>query len=127
MPMVILHPERLDGIHPDLMKVVMELAEGTEFAVLEGLRTIERQRQMVARGSSRTMNSRHLTGHAVDLAPLDHGQVSFAWPLYYPFAELVKQAAAEVQVPIEWGGDWESFKDGPHWQLPWVAYPRVTR
>lgn len=116
---------RLKGVHPDLVRVVERAAEITAvpFTVLEGVRSKERQKQMVAAGSSTTLNGRHLTGHAVDIAPLEGGKVSWAWPLYHKLAPAVKQAAAELGVPIEWGGDWRRFKDGPHWQLPWSEYP----
>jgi len=119
---------RLAGVHPDLAKIVWLAAERADrpFKVLEGKRTLARQRELVAKGASQTMNSRHLTGHAVDIAPLDDGQVSWAWPLYYPLAKTVKKAAADLRVPIEWGGDWRKFKDGPHWQLPWKAYSATT-
>jgi peptidoglycan L-alanyl-D-glutamate endopeptidase CwlK len=118
--------ERLKGVHPDLVKVVKlaALTVPVKFTVLEGLRSVTRQRQLVASGASQTMRSRHLTGHAVDIAPLGaNGQVSWDWPLYYRLEPAMKQAATELGVPIEWGGDWASFKDGPHWQLPWGAYP----
>lgn len=117
--------ERLKGVHPDLVRVVKRAIEVTpvDFVVLEGLRTKARQQQLVAQGASRTMHSRHLTGHAVDLAPYVDGKVSWHWPHFYPLAEAVKQAAAEEGVAVEWGGDWESFKDGPHWQLPRSTYP----
>lgn len=116
---------RLSGVHPDLVRVVKRAIEisDVDFTVLEGVRTLDRQKQLVAKGASKTMNSRHLTGHAVDLAPVIDGKVSWDWPLYYQIAKAVKQAAKELGVPIEWGGDWKSFKDGPHWQLPWKAYP----
>jgi peptidoglycan L-alanyl-D-glutamate endopeptidase CwlK len=89
-----------------------------DFMVLEGVRTLDRQRQMVAQGRSRTLNSRHLTGHTVDLAPVENGSPVWDWPAYDLLAETVKEAARDVGVPIEWGGDWTSFRDGPHWQLP---------
>lgn len=117
---------RLEGVHPDLVRVVHHTVSAAplRFVVLEGLRTIERQRQLVASGASQTMRSRHLTGHAVDIAPLDaSGRISWDWPLYHRLAPAVKQAAEEEGVPLEWGGDWRSFKDGPHWQLPWASYP----
>lgn len=117
--------QRLNGVHPDLVKVVERAIEITEidFTVLEGLRTKARQTELVRQGASKTMNSRHLTGHAVDLGAYVAGQVRWDWPLYHKIAKAVKQAAKDVGVPIEWGGDWRSFKDGPHWQLPWRAYP----
>jgi len=117
--------ERLKGVHPDLVRVVERAIQLTEvdFTVLEGLRTVARQQQLVKSGASKTMRSRHLTGHAVDLAAVIDGEVRWDWPLYHKIAKAVKQAAAELKVPIEWGGDWQTFKDGPHWQLPWKKYP----
>jgi len=88
--------------------------------VIEGLRTRSRQKQLVAKGASTTMNSRHLTGHAVDLVPYP---IAWDWPLFYPIADAMKSAAKGLGVPLEWGGDWKSFKDGPHFQLPWKEYP----
>jgi len=121
---------KLEGAHPDLRKVIIRAANMSDldFTVLEVLRTQARQKELVAKGASKTMNSRHLPGadgksRAVDIAPLDGGQVSWAWPLYHKLAPIIKQAALELDVPIEWGGDWRSFKDGPHWQLPWKSYP----
>ena len=116
--------ERLQGVHPDLVRVV-ELAiqlTPVDFTVLEGLRTLERQKALVAAGSSKTLNSRHLTGHAVDLGAWVDGRLDWSWPLYSKIAQAMKQAAQEWGTPIEWGGDWR-FKDGPHWQLSWKEYP----
>jgi peptidoglycan L-alanyl-D-glutamate endopeptidase CwlK len=64
-----------------------------------------------------------LTGHAVDLAALVGGEIRWDWPLYDRLAVAMKGAAKECGVRIEWGGDWTSFKDGPHFQLPWQGYP----
>lgn len=117
---------RLEGVHPDLARVVKKAAaiSDLDFTVLEGLRTLQRQRQLFANKATRTMNSRHLTGHAVDLAPWIGGKVSWDWPLYHRLAKIVKAAAAAENVPITWGGDWRTFKDGPHWELPWKQYPK---
>lgn len=117
--------DRLAGVHPDLVRVVQRAITLTpvDFTVLEGLRTTERQRQLVKAGASQTMNSRHLTGHAVDLGAFVAGSVRWDWPLYHQIAKAVKEAAKLEGVPIEWGGDWLRFKDGPHWQLPWKEYP----
>lgn len=121
---------KLDGAHPDLRKVIVRAAQlsSIDFTILEVVRTVARQKELVAKGASQTMRSRHIPGadgksHAVDIAPLDGGQVSWAWPTYFKLAPIIKQAAKEMGVPIEWGGDWRTFKDGPHWQLPWGAYP----
>jgi peptidoglycan L-alanyl-D-glutamate endopeptidase CwlK len=112
---------RLEGVHPDLARVFHRAIEITpvDFSVVEGLRTKERQAELVAAGASKTMNSRHLTGHAVDIAPYVGGTIRWDWPLFYQLAPAVKKAATELGVKVEWGGDWATFKDGPHWQLPW--------
>lgn len=116
---------RLKGVHPDLVKVVERAIEITtcDFAVLEGVRSRTRQEQLVEAGASQTMNSRHLTGHAVDLGAMVSGTVRWDWPLYFKVADAMKKAAAELSVPLEWGGDWKKFKDGPHFQLPFKEYP----
>lgn len=117
--------KRLQGVHPDLVAVVRLAIRLTaqDFRVIEGRRTLERQQHLVEKGASKTLRSRHLTGHAVDLAPIVNGQVSWDWKHFYPIADAMKQAAKIKGVPIEWGGDWTTFKDGPHWQLPWKHYP----
>jgi peptidoglycan L-alanyl-D-glutamate endopeptidase CwlK len=119
---------KLNGVHPDLRRVLERARKLTDkrFTVLEGLRSLERQKALLEAGSSWTLNSRHLTGHAVDIAPINEatGKVSWDWVLYYPLAKVMKEAARLENVPIEWGGDWRKPKqDGPHWQLPWKQYP----
>lgn len=110
----------LQGVNAALVNVVRRAAELTtlDFIVTEGLRTQDRQKQLVAAGASRTMNSKHLVGRAVDLAAMVDGEVRWDWPLYAKLAEVMKRAAAELGVAITWGGDWKSFKDGPHFELP---------
>lgn len=117
--------QRLQGVHPDLVKVVRLCAQhtGLPFRVTEGLRTVQRQRQLYAAGASKTMRSRHLTGHAVDLVAMPGGKVSWAWPLYDRLANEMEQAARDLKIPVEWGGSWTRFRDGVHWQLPWKDYP----
>jgi peptidoglycan L-alanyl-D-glutamate endopeptidase CwlK len=133
--------DRLAGVHPDLVAVVHRAISRTEvdFAVLEGLRTEARQRQLVKAGASKTMNSRHLTGHAVDLGAWVGGTVRWDWPLYLKIAEGVRAASVELNTPIRWGGTWgllsningpittevlhKRFPDGPHFELWREAYP----
>jgi peptidoglycan L-alanyl-D-glutamate endopeptidase CwlK len=117
--------KRLEGVHPDLVRVVERAALGrVRFIVVEGLRTMERQAQLAREGRSQTMRSRHLTGHAVDLAVLDDdGKARWDAPAYRALAAEMKAAAVVEGVPVEWGGDWRSFFDGPHFQLPWDRYP----
>lgn len=116
---------RLAEVHSDLQLVITradQLGE-MDFIVTEGLRTLEKQKQLKAKGASQTLKSRHLTGHAVDLAVLVDGEVRWDWPLYTKLGALVKEAAKIEGIHIEWGGDWLKFKDGPHFQLPWKDYP----
>lgn len=124
---------RLKGVHPDLIRGMTRALQEAPFPfrVIDGLRTVARQKELVRIGASKTMRSRHLTGHAVDIVPLvdldRDGKLEteelFNWPLINKLAPIVKQAFAAEGIPIEWGGDWRSFKDGPHWQLPWKSYP----
>lgn len=116
---------RLEGVHPDLVAVVERAIEITpvDFGVQQGLRTLAEQRRLFAAGASKTMRSRHLTGHAVDLVAYLNGKVSWAWPLYHQIASAMKTSATELDIPIAWGGDWRSFKDGPHFELTHQQYP----
>ena len=84
---------------------------------------VERQRELYRQGATRTMRSRHIHGFAVDVAPLVDGKVRWDWPLYNSLSVVIKKAAQLVGVHVEWGGDWDTFKDGPHWQLPSAVYP----
>lgn len=108
-----------------MVRVVERAIELTtvDFVVTEGLRTVDRQKALVRAGASRTMNSRHLTGHAVDVAALVGRNVRWDWPLYPKIAAAFKQAALELDVPIVWGGDWKSLVDGPHFELDRRRYP----
>ena len=133
--------ERLIGVHPDLTRVVERAIELTEvdFTVLEGIRSEARQEKLVVSGASQTMNSRHLTGHAVDLGAFVAGQVRWDWGLYLRIAEAVRSASLELGIPIRWGGTWgllsdlkgditsdvlhKRFPDGPHYELDRRKYP----
>lgn len=115
----------LKGVHPDLIAVMQRAITMTpvDFMITEGLRTKERQAQLVKAGASKTMNSRHLTGHAVDIAPVVAGEVRWDWELFRRIAPVIKEAAAKLKTPIVWGGDWRTFKDGPHFELDRKHYP----
>jgi peptidoglycan LD-endopeptidase CwlK len=121
--------ERLEGVHADLVRIVDRASEMRSFMVVQGLRTLEEQRRLYALGKSRTMRSRHLTGHAVDLAPLvdldGDGDTELSWNAdhFWPIAEAMKGAAEYLKVPITWGGDWPSFRDCPHFELKRETYP----
>jgi peptidoglycan L-alanyl-D-glutamate endopeptidase CwlK len=143
---------RLAGVHPDLVRVVRRAAEGGAlFRVAEGVRSLERQRDLVASGASQTMASRHLTGHAIDLAPVVGTDVSWDWRHFFPLADAIAHAARKEGVPLLWGGAWgrlvhdwpqggakqaqaayvaerraagrKPFLDGPHFELPVAVYP----
>lgn len=115
---------KLGGLHTDLQKVVHRAIQLTEvdFIVTEGWRTRERQAELLAKGATTTMNSRHLTGHAVDLAAMVGTEVRWDWPLYHKLAKAMKQSALELNVQIVWGGDWRTFEDGPHFELDRRVY-----
>jgi len=118
----------LRGVHPDLVKVVKLAAKlsTVDFVVTEGVRTLERQRKLVLAGASHTLHSRHLTGHAVDVAALVDGAIRWDWPLYKQIAVAFKAAAESLSIPIIWGGDWGRFRDGPHFELAEASPSTVT-
>lgn len=133
--------KKLVGVHPDLARVIrraLELSE-VDFGISEGLRTTARQKQLVAAGASQTMHSRHLTGHAIDVAAYVGGKVRWDWGLYISIANAVRQASIELGVTVKWGGSWKtlqsmnapitakmlhkSFPDGPHFEIDPKVYP----
>lgn len=118
--------ENLRGLHPDLIKVARRALKITtiDFIVIEGRRNEARQRQLVASGKSQTMDSRHLTGHALDCAPLINREIPWNdWTKFKQVADAMLQAAAELNIDVEWGGNWTRFRDGPHFQLSRKSYP----
>lgn len=100
--------DRLAGVKPQLVAVVKRAIEITtvDFGVTEGLRTVETQRRYVETGKSQTMDSKHLTGDAVDLVAYIDGQVSWELNVYDNIADAVKQAAIEQDVGLRWGAAW---------------------
>jgi peptidoglycan L-alanyl-D-glutamate endopeptidase CwlK len=100
--------DNLEGVHPDLVRVVKRALEISEvdFAVIDGLRTKEEQKALLNSGASRTMDSRHLTGHAVDIAPWIGGRIRWDWPPYFIMAEAMRDAALELCIAVRWGGSW---------------------
>ena len=124
---------RLIGVHPDLVRVVERAMTTTaiDFSVVEGVRTLKAQRRYFELGKSTTMRSRHLPSSnacglscAVDLAPWIAGRIDWESPAGWGgIAVAMKSSAVALGIPITWGGDWATFVDRPHWQLPWEAYP----
>ena len=128
----------LEGVHPALISVVIRALEVSsedrrlqvDFGVLKSVRTPKEQACKVKNGVSKTMNSRHIPENnecelscAADLMAYSNGQATWAWPFYNKIARAMFRAAIEQGVQIEWGGFWESIKDGPHFQLSWKDYP----
>lgn len=111
--------DRLKGVHPDLVKVMEEAIKESplDFGITEGLRTLEKQKELFESGKSQTMNSRHLRGLAVDIAIFIDGKVNWDFPNYKLVADHIKEVAKKLNTPLQWGGDWISFKDGPHFEL----------
>lgn len=110
---------KLEGVDERLVQVAhlaLQLSP-VDFGITEGVRTLERQKELVRAGASRTLKSKHLEGKAIDVVAYVGGKVAWDWPLYEKIAKAFKQAAAELDVNIKWGGDWATFKDGPHFQL----------
>lgn len=114
--------KRLQGVNPNLVKVVKRAIEisDVDFRVSEGVRTIERQREYVRTGKSQTMNSRHLTGHAVDLVAIVGGQASWDFSHYFTIAKAMAQASAELGVNVRWGGAWTVITNKNGTPQDWV-------
>ena len=115
----------LVGVHPDLVLVTLRALElsPVDFSVIDGVRTIEEQKRLYDSGASQTMKSRHLTGHAVDLVAWADGKMNWKAGLFFKINAAFSIAAQEHKIMLEWGGDWETFKDYGHWQLSKKAYP----
>jgi len=111
---------KLVGVNPKLTAIAEKAIRLTtvDFQITEGLRSIERQKLMVANGRSQTIHSKHLTGDAIDVMALVYGRVTWSFPAYKSIAKAMKTAAVQLEIDdLYWGGDWETFKDGPHFQI----------
>lgn len=138
----------LVGVNPDLIRVTRRALELStqDFCVFDGLRTVKEQQALVAKGASKTMQSKHLLGLAVDLVPWIGGKPVWDWDGCYKIAFAVDRAATELGLAhkMTWGGAWDrrlsdfggaagaykaevekyrvrhqgaDFIDGPHFQL----------
>jgi len=115
----------LRDVHPDLISLAHYALTLTpvDFGITEGRRSPARQQALIKQGLSRTANSRHLTGHAIDIIAYPTPAGSWEFTYYQLIAEAFMQASGAIGIPVEWGGNWEKFQDGPHFQLPWEHYP----
>ena len=100
--------ERLMGVEPELKEIVYEAIKVTkiDFGVIEGLRTEEKQKQLVESGASQTMKSKHLEGRAVDLMAYIGGRGSWELNVYDEIADAMKEAAIKVDIAVRWGAAW---------------------
>lgn len=115
----------LIGVHKDLQEVayLALMLSPIDFAITDGVRSRAEQLELFETNKTKTMHSRHLTGHAIDIVALVDGKVTWGWKHYEDIATAFKAAAARLNIDLEWGGDWVSFKDGPHFQLAYKSYP----
>ena len=115
--------QSLSGVNPDMVAVVEKAIEITEedFSVIEGIRSLDRQKQLLKDGKSTTLNSRHITGHAVDMVPYPVDWEDLK--RFEKMAKAMKKAAKELDISIVWGGDWKNFYDAPHFELDRKDYP----
>ena len=118
--------KNLKGVHPDLQKVVRRAIKITKqnFTVIEGVRSVERQKELVRLGLSKTMNSRHLTGHAVDIVPypIPRDWSDYKDSQWTEVYNAMKKASKQLNVELDYGYDWGW--DKPHYQLTWDRYPK---
>lgn len=115
----------MEGVDKELVEVAYRALELTtvDFIIVEGVRSIATQRRYVDEGKSKTMNSRHLYGKALDFVAYVDGRASYDLKHMKKIADAFKEAARELSVKIVWGGDWKTFKDTPHIELDRSVYP----
>lgn len=124
--------KELEGVHPDLVRVVKRAIEITEqdFTVFDGIRTAADQRTLYNRGASQRDGYRRKSQHqlqesgygeAVDLVPWINGRAVWDWNAIYGIADAMVTAARELGVNLRWGGCWRSIKDLPGAPENWVA------
>jgi peptidoglycan L-alanyl-D-glutamate endopeptidase CwlK len=108
--------KRLEGVDSRLVRVVKHAAEISDlmFNVSEGLRTKERQEQLFKEKKTKTLNSKHLVGRAVDLYPIENGKI--AWNKFEELSKIMFKSAEDCNVKITWGGNWK-FVDKPHYEI----------
>ena len=116
---------RLQGVHPDLVNVVQVAANKSplKFFVIEGLRTAEKEAEAVATGHSQAKHSRHLGGFAVDLGILINDVLTWDEKWYAQLSGVMLGVAADLKVPLVWGGSWKTLRDCDHWELNRNFYP----
>jgi len=98
--------ERLKGVDSRLVNILNELVKIMDVTIIEGLRTKERQEELVSQGKSQTKFSKHIEGRAVDLAPYP-----IDWKdreRFHYMGGMVRGIGKQMGVDVRWGGDWDS-------------------
>ena len=100
--------KRLSGVDPKLVSVVKKAIKITkvDFGVVEGVRSLDRQKELYEKGASQTVNSKHLTGQAVDLVAFIDNRISWELSFYDEIANAMRIIAARTNTKIRWGGAW---------------------
>jgi peptidoglycan LD-endopeptidase CwlK len=116
------------GVRPELVSIATLALQRSivDFMVTEGVRSQKRQQELYDAGATKTLNSKHLDGRAIDVAAMVGGEVRWDWPLYERISVAFKSAAQELGIGLVWGGDWSTFPDGPHYELAPVSAVRVA-
>ncbi|MGL4721886.1 MAG: M15 family metallopeptidase [Desulfovibrionaceae bacterium] len=113
---------RLSTVCEELQRVVYRAFsyQLLDITIAEGIRTIERQKELLLQGFTKTLYSKHLQGEAVDIYPYIKGEgmiVQADHSSWESVATIMKRAAQEENIKIQWGGDWKHFIDKPHWEM----------
>ena len=111
--------DKMNGVDSKLVNLMKEAIKDSpyDFGITEGIRTLERQKELFAQGKTKTLKSYHLVGKAVDVKVYVNGEITWDFKYYKEVADHIKEVAKKLGYVITWGGDWKTFKDGPHFQI----------
>ena len=111
--------EKMNGVNSKLINLMKEAIKESpyDFGITEGIRTLKRQKELFAQGKTKTLKSYHLVGKAVDIKIYVNGKITWDFKYYKEVSDHIKEVARKLGYVITWGGDWKTFKDGPHFQI----------
>lgn len=111
--------EKMNGVNSKLINLMKEAIKESpyDFGITEGIRTLKRQKELFAEGKTKTLKSYHLVGKAVDIKIYVNGKITWDFKYYKEVSDHIKEVARKLGYVITWGGDWKTFKDGPHFQI----------
>ena len=98
--------ERLEGVNVKLVNVLNELIKIMDVAIIEGVRSKERQAELLEKGATKVKYSKHMEGKAVDLAPYP-----INWEdreRFHYMGGMIRGIGKQLGFKIRWGGDWDS-------------------